>query len=57
MVAPDIVIYREPLSDEELNTPVILIDDTVALKTDITGKKWWPSYSTCVNICKMDDEK
>ena len=38
MVAPDIVIYREPLSDEELNTPVILIDDTVALKTDIREK-------------------
>ena len=38
MVAPDIVIYREPLSDEELNTPVILIDDTVALKTDSREK-------------------
>ena len=28
----------QSMSDEELNTPVILIDDTVALKTDIREK-------------------
>ncbi len=38
MVAPDVVVYREPLSDDELNTPVVIVDDTVALKTDIREK-------------------
>lgn len=29
MVAPDVVIYRETVSDEEINTPVIMVDETV----------------------------
>lgn len=35
MVAPDVVVYREAVSDEELNTPIILVDDTVAKKADL----------------------
>lgn len=38
MVAPDVVIYREPVSDDELNTPIAVVDDTVSLKTDIRKK-------------------
>lgn len=38
MVAPDVVIYREPVSDDELNTPMPVVDDTVSLKTDIRDK-------------------
>ncbi len=38
MVAPDVVVYRETLTDEELNTPVVVVDDTVALKADIRNK-------------------
>ena len=29
MVAPDVVIYRDTVSDEEINTPIIMVDDTV----------------------------
>ena len=29
MVAPDIVVYRELCSDEEINTPAAVVDDTV----------------------------
>ncbi len=38
MVAPDVVIYREPVCDDELNTPIKVVDDTVSLKTDIRKK-------------------
>ena len=35
MVAPDVVIYREPATDEEINSPTVVIDETVANLTDI----------------------
>lgn len=35
MVAPDVVIYRETISDEEINTPIVVIDNTVCTLTDI----------------------
>lgn len=38
MVGPDVVVYRDPISDEELNNPRVIVDDTVALKTDIRAK-------------------
>ena len=38
MVAPDVVIYREPVSDEEINTPIVIVDDSVARLTDIRAK-------------------
>ncbi len=38
MVAPDVVIYRDPLTDEEINSSKIIVDDTVSLKTDIRKK-------------------
>lgn len=38
MVAPDVVIYRETVSDEEINTPIVMIDDTVSNYTDIRSK-------------------
>ena len=38
MVAPDVVIYRETMTDEELNDPVVVVDVTVALRADIRQK-------------------
>lgn len=38
MVAPDVVIYREPVSDEELNSPNATVDDTVCNMADIRKK-------------------
>lgn len=38
MVAPDVVVYREPVSDEEINTPEIFIDDTVCTMADLRAK-------------------
>ena len=35
MVAPDVVIYRDTVSDEEINTPQIIVDDTVCRMADI----------------------
>lgn len=35
MVAPDIVIYRETVTDEEINTPTIIVDDDVATLSDL----------------------
>ena len=32
------VVYREPLTDEELNSQVVIVDDSVALQTDIRAK-------------------
>lgn len=38
MVAPDVVIYRELVSDEELNSPAIVVDDTVCNMADLRKK-------------------
>ncbi len=38
MVAPDVVIYRDTVSDEEINTPQIIIDDTVCRMADIRAQ-------------------
>ncbi len=35
MVAPDVVIYRETVSDEEINSPIIMVDGTVGTLADI----------------------
>ena len=35
MVAPDIVVYRELCSDEEINTPAAVVDDTVCKMADL----------------------
>lgn len=35
MVAPDIVVYRELCSDEEINTPVAVVDDNVCKMADL----------------------
>lgn len=35
MVAPDIVVYREPCTDEELNTPFPIIDGSVCKEADL----------------------
>ncbi len=35
MVAPDVVIYRDAVSDDEINTPQIIVDDTVCKMADI----------------------
>ena len=38
MVAPDVVIYRDTGSDEEINTPQIIVDDTVCRMADIRAQ-------------------
>lgn len=38
MVAPDVVIYRELVSDEELNTPDVVVDDSVCNMADLREK-------------------
>lgn len=35
MVAPDVVVYRNPVSDEEINSSVAIVDDSVSKMTDI----------------------
>ena len=35
MVAPDVVIYREPEEDEAINTNNIIVDDSICLQSDI----------------------
>lgn len=35
MVAPDIVVYRHPCSDEELNTPIEMVNDKICLEADL----------------------
>lgn len=38
MVAPDVVVYRETVSDDEINTPVVFVDDTVGMLSDIRSR-------------------
>lgn len=38
MVAPDVVIYRDTVSDEEINTPQIIVDDSVCKMADIRAE-------------------
>ena len=38
MVAPDVVIYRDTVSDAEINTPQIIVDDTVCRMADIRAQ-------------------
>lgn len=34
-VAPDVVIYRELVSDDDINAPAFLVDETIAKKADL----------------------
>lgn len=38
MVAPDVVIYRDLVPDSEINSPVVIVDDTVSKMADIRQK-------------------
>lgn len=38
LIAPDIVIYREPVDDSFINTPLFLVDDSVATMSMIREK-------------------
>lgn len=38
MVAPDVVVYRETESDEEINSVQVIVDDTVCTMADIREK-------------------
>ena len=38
MVAPDVVIYRDTVSDEEINTTQIIVDNTVCRMADIRAQ-------------------
>lgn len=38
MVAPDVIIYRDLCSDEEINRDGLLVDDTVCLSADLRRK-------------------
>ena len=35
MVAPDVVIYRSLVSDEDINTPIVLVDNEVSTMADL----------------------
>lgn len=35
MVAPDVIVYRELYADEELNSPLTVVDESVAHKADL----------------------
>ncbi len=35
MVAPDIVVYRQPCTDEELNSPIKIVDSSTCLEADL----------------------
>lgn len=38
MVAPDVVVYRETVSDEEINNAQVFVDDTVCTMSDLRKK-------------------
>lgn len=38
MVAPDVVVYRETVSDEEINKSQIIVDDTICTMSDLRAK-------------------
>lgn len=38
MVAPDVVIYRDTITDEEINLPQIIVDNTVCKMADIRAE-------------------
>ena len=38
MVAPDVVVYRETVSDEEINNTEVFVDDTVCTMADLRKK-------------------
>lgn len=38
MVAPDVVIYRDTVNDKEINSPQIIVDDTVCKMADIRAQ-------------------
>lgn len=38
MVAPDVVVYRETVSDEEINAPQVFVDDDVSTMADLRKK-------------------
>ena len=38
MVAPDVVIYRDPIPDEEINRPSFFVDDSICTMADLRSK-------------------
>ena len=38
MVSPDVVIYRELVTDEEINTPMVIVNESVSRMADIRKK-------------------
>lgn len=38
MVAPDVVVYRETVEDEEINVPLLFVDDSVCTSADLRAK-------------------
>lgn len=42
MVAPDIVIYRNPCTDDEINTPKVMINNDVCTMTDLRASNGGP---------------
>lgn len=38
MVAPDVVIYRDSLSDEDINRDLLVVDDTVSTMSELRAK-------------------
>lgn len=38
MVAPDVVIYRDTVTDDEINSPQVIVDDTVCKMADLRAQ-------------------
>lgn len=38
MIAPDVVVFRDPIPDAELNSPEVIVDDTVCTMADLREK-------------------
>ena len=38
MVAPDVVVYRDPVSDDDINTSQLIVDDDISTMADIRAK-------------------
>ena len=52
LIAPDIVITRMPESDDVINTPEILVDDTVGTRSDLRERKGSPQILHASISCK-----
>ena len=62
MVAPDVVIYRDTVTDEEINSPQVIVDDTVCKMADIRAQNGGlpilhASVSAKSGLCEVIEHK